>query len=60
MRHSLYYLETNKWHKCQENIEITKEIHICTTKFALKKSEKIHGHNLAGQASIIAERAAIA
>ena len=60
MRHSLRYLETNKRHRRQEDIEIAKEIDICTARFALKESEKADGHNLAGQASTAAERAAIA
>lgn len=60
MRHSLHYLETNKWHKHQENIEIAKEIIIYTTRFAFKESKIAHGHNLAGQASTAAEKTAIA
>ena len=60
MRHSLRYLETNKWHRRQEDIKIAKKIDIRTTRFALKESEKAHRHNLAGQASIAGERAAIA
>ena len=60
MRHSLCYLETNKQHRRQKDIEIAKKIDIHTIRFALKESEKAHGHNLAGQASTAAERATIA
>ena len=60
IRHSLHYLETNKRHRRQEDIEIAKEIDIRTARFTLKESEMTHGHNLASQASTAVERAAIA
>ncbi len=47
MRHSLRYLETNEWCRHQEDIAIAKRIDICTARFALKKSEKAHGHSQA-------------
>lgn len=60
MRYFLHCFKINKWHRCQKYIEITKEIDICTAKFALKKSEKVLGYNLASQASTVAERITIA
>lgn len=48
MRHSLCYLETNKWYRYQENIVIAKKINICTVKFLLKESEQSYRYNLAG------------
>ena len=59
MRQFLRYLETNKRHRRREDIKIAKEIDIRTARFALKESKKAYGHNLAGQASTPAERAAI-
>ncbi len=59
MRHSLRYLEANEWCRHQENIAIAKEIDIRTARFALKESEKAHGHSQALQAGTAAERATI-
>ncbi len=59
MRHSLRYLETNKWCKHQKDIAIAKEIDICTARFGLKENEKAYGHSQARQAGTAAERAAI-
>ena len=59
MRHSLYYLKTNEWHKHQKHIAIIKEIDICTARFKLKESKKAYKHSSTGQASTTAKRAAI-
>ncbi len=59
IRHFLRYLETNDRRRHQKDITITKEIDIRTARFALKESEKAHGHSLAGQASTVPERAVI-
>lgn len=59
IRHFLYYLEINEWHKHQKDIAIAKKIDICIARFELKANESIYRHNNAGQASIVAKRVAI-
>ena len=60
MTHFLRYLETNKWHRRQEDIKRAKEIDILTIRFVLIKSKIMHIYNLTGQTSTAAERAVIA
>ena len=60
MRHSLYYMKTNKLHRHKENIAIAEKIDIRTARFALKESDQSYKHNLIGLTKITAERAAIA
>ena len=60
MRHFLYYLKTNKWHRCQKDIKIAKEIDIRTARIVLKESKKADKYSLASQADTAARRAAIA
>lgn len=49
MRHFLYYLKINKWHKHQKHIRIAKEINIYITRFELKESKKAYRYNNIGQ-----------
>lgn len=46
IKHFLCYLKFNKQYRYQKDIIILKEIDIFINGFALKKSEKIYGHNL--------------
>lgn len=59
MGHLLYYLKTNKWYKYQKDINIKKEIDICTARFLFNKNEIAYKPNLAGQANAAIKKSAI-